>query len=129
MAHILERAKFTIDLRGQARSRQAFKFSVEYKADHFEVTVPVKKMSFEEKDGKMQVELGIAIYVYRDSKKVDEIDIPKTISEEKEKLLQSKVITFDIPYAVTEKGKYYFDVVIEEKTSGSKFRDFTDCKI
>ncbi len=129
LAYILEKAKFAIDLRDQARSRQAFKFNVEYKADHFEVTIPVKKVSFEEKDGKMQVELGITIYVYRDSKKVDEIDIPKAFSEEKEKLLQMKVITFDIPYVVTEKGKYYFDVVIEEKTSGAKFRDFTDCKI
>jgi GWxTD domain-containing protein len=124
----LDRAKFSLDLRDQRNLKHAFKFDVEYKNDHFQVEIPVKKVSFEEKDGHMLIDLGISIFVYRDNKKVDEIKMPKTLSLDKEKLLTMKNIEFQIPYHVKEKGKYYFDVVIEEKSSGARFRDFTDCK-
>jgi GWxTD domain-containing protein len=129
LPYALDKAKFSLDLRDQRNLKHAFKFDVEYKIDHFKITVPVKKVSFEEKNGQMLIDFGIAVYVYRDNKKVDEIKIPKTLSLDKEKLLSMKKIEFNIPYLVKEKGKYYFDMVIEEKSTGSKFRDFASCKI
>ena len=127
--YALDKARFSLDLRDRQNLKHAFKFDVKYKTDHFEVTVPVKKVSFEEKDGRMLIDFGITVYVYRDNKKIDEIKIPKTLSLDKEKLLTMKKIEFNVPYSVREKGKYYFDMVIEEKSSGSKFRDFTDYKM
>ena len=129
LPYALDKAKFSLDLRDQHNLKHAFKFDMEYKIDHFEVTVPVKKVSFEEKDGQMLIDFGITVYVYRDNKKVDEIKMPKTLSMDKAKLLTTKIIEFTVPYSVREKGKYYFDMVIEEKSTGSKFRDFTDHKM
>ena len=125
----LERAKFGLDLRDQRNIKQAFRFNVEYKADRFEITIPVKKVSFEEKDEKMMSDFGITIYVYKNKKKIDEINTEKSFSMEKDKLLEMKTIDLSIPYTIAKEGKYHFDVVIEEKSSQSKFRDFTEYKL
>ncbi|UCH96660.1 MAG: GWxTD domain-containing protein, partial [Candidatus Aminicenantes bacterium] len=124
----LDRAKFTLDLRNQGSLKQAFRFKVEYQTDHFLITIPVKKVSFEEKDGQMIVDFAVTIYVYRNNEKVDEINTPKTVSMDRDKLLEMKNIELSIPYSLSEKGKYHFDVVIEEKSSESKFRDFASYK-
>ena len=125
----LKKAKFALDLRNQKNLRHAFRFDVQYKDNGLEVTIPVKKVSFEEKDGEMKAEFDIVVYIYKDNKKTDEIHTQQIFGMEKEKLLTRKKINFTIPYTPREKGKYYFDVVIEEKGSESKFRDFADFKL
>jgi GWxTD domain-containing protein len=129
LPYALDKAKFSLDLRDQQHLKNAFKFDMEYKSNQFAIAIPVKKVSFKEKAGRMLLDLGIRIYVYRDHKKVDEIQMPKTLNLDKEKLLTMKKIEFAIPYSVKEKGKYYFDVVIEDKSTGERFRDFTDYKM
>jgi GWxTD domain-containing protein len=132
LPYALDQAKFAMDITGQtnAKKNRSFKFEAEYKADHFEISIPVQKVSFEEtQDHQMNVDFGITVYVYRNHHKVDEFNIPKSVSLDKEKLLQMKSIQFEIPYKVSEKGKYFFDVVIEEMSSASKFRDFIKYKI
>ena len=77
----------------------------------------------------MTADFGVEVYVYKNNKKIDEINMSKTFSMDKDKLLDMKTIEFDVPYSASEKGKYYFDVVIEEKSSETKFRDFVKLKI
>ena len=127
--YALKRAKFSLDLRDQSNLRRAFRFDVSFTENQFDISIPTNKLSFEEKSDTMNVDFDITVYVYRDNKKTDQFNVPKTFSMDKEKLLQMKTIQFNVPYTVSEKGKYYFDVVIEEKSSGTRYRDFTKVKI
>jgi GWxTD domain-containing protein len=132
LPYALEQAKLAMDLTGKsyAKKSKPFKFDAQYKADHFEISIPVKKVSFAEtKNDQMMVDFGITVYVYRNHRKVDEFNMPKTVSLDKEKVLQMKNIEFNIPYKLKNKGKYVFDVVIEEMGSSSRFRDFVKYKI
>lgn len=126
----LERAKFSLNLTKKSDSKKSFKFDAGYsKTGQIEVMIPVKKVSFEEKDNLMTAEFGVEVYVYKNNVKIDEINTSKTFSMEKDKLLNMKAIEFSVPYSTSEKGKYYFDVIIEEKSSDTKFRDFVKFKI
>jgi GWxTD domain-containing protein len=129
-SYALNRAKFSLNLAKKSDSKKSFKFDAHYnKSGQIEVAIPVKKVSFEEKENRMIAEFGVEVYVYRNKVKIDEINMPKTFSVEKDKLLNMKTIEFSVPYSASEKGKYYFDVVIKEKSSEAKFRDFIKCKI
>lgn len=128
-AYALEKAKFSLDLRDQSNLKRAFRFDVSFSENQFEITIPTNKLSFEEKNNTMNVDFDITVYVYKDNKKTDEFNVPKSFSMDKEQLLQMKTIQINVPYTVSEKGKYYFDVVIEEKSSGARYRDFTKHKI
>jgi GWxTD domain-containing protein len=128
-AFALEKAKFSLDLRDESNLKRAFRFDVSFSENQFEITIPTNKLSFEEKNNTMNVDFDITVYVYKDNKKTDEFNVQKSFSMDKEKLLQMKTIQIDVPYTVSEKGKYYFDVVIEEKSSGARYRDFTKAKI
>ena len=77
----------------------------------------------------MSADFGVEVYVYKNNVKIDELNFSKTFSMEKDKLLNMKTIEFSVPYSASEKGKYYFDVVIEEKSSETKFREFVKFKI
>jgi GWxTD domain-containing protein len=128
-AYALEKAKFSLDLRDQSNLKQAFRFDVSFTENQFEITIPTNKLSFEEKNDTMNADFDINVYVYRDNKKTGEFNVPKNFSMDKEKLLQMKTIQINVPYTVSEKGKYYFDVVIEEKSSGARYRDFVKVRI
>ncbi|MGD2086694.1 MAG: GWxTD domain-containing protein [Candidatus Aminicenantes bacterium] len=127
--YALNRARFSLDLRDQSNLKRAFRFDVSFTENQFEISIPTNKLSFEEKNGTMNADFDITVYVYKHNRKTDEFNVTKSFSMDKEKLLQMKILQFNIPYTVSEKGKYYFDVVIEEKSSGARYRDFTRVKI
>ncbi len=130
LSYALEREKFSLNLTAKSDSKKDFKFDANYnRSGQIEVTIPVKIVSFEEKDNLMTAEFGVVVYVYKDDVKIDEINTSKIFSMEKDKLLDTKTIEFSVPYSAKEKGKYYFDVVIEEKSSEARFRDFVKFKI
>jgi GWxTD domain-containing protein len=130
LSYALDQAKFSLNLTAKPDSKKGFKFNADYnRSGQIEVTIPVKIVSFEEKDNLMTAEFGVVVYVYKDDVKIDEINTSKTFSMEKNKLLDTKTIEFSVPYSASEKGKYYFDVVIEEKSSEARFRDFVKFKI
>lgn len=128
-SYALDRAKFSLNFASKSRKKRDFKFDADYKAGNVEVSIPVKKVSFEEKDDRMIAEFGLKVYVYRNNVKVDEINMEKNYSMEKDKLLNMKTIEISIPCSLSEKGRYYLDVVIEEKNTEMKYRDFVKCKI
>jgi hypothetical protein len=130
LSYAMDQAKFSLNLAKKSDSKRSFKFDADYnKSGQIQVTIPVKKVSFEEKDNLMTADFGVQVYVYKNNRKIDEINMTKTFSMEKDKLLDMKTIEFDVPYSASEKGKYYFDVVIEEKSSETKFRDIVKLKI
>ena len=129
LSYALEKARFSLDLRDQANLKRAFRFEVSFTENQFVISIPTDKLNFEEKDDTMKVDFDVTVYIYRDNQETDEIKVPINFSMAREKLLQMKTIQFNVPYTVSEKGKYYFDVVIEEKSTGARYRNFTRAKI
>jgi GWxTD domain-containing protein len=126
----MDLTRFALDLRESYNvTKRSFKFDVKYKSGNLTVNIPSKKLSFEEKDGKMGVRMHLTVYVYLNNKKIDVKELDKDFWWTKGQLLKMKKLKFDFPYALKEKGKYYFDVVIEELGSNSKFRDFVKYKL
>ena len=129
LSQALEKSKFIMNLTSKAVSKNSLVFDVNYNTGGLTFAIPVKRLSFEEKADQMTVELDIKVYVYRDDEKIDQISIPKTISLAREELLKMKNIEFEVPYSLKEKGKYFFDVVMEEKATAEKSRGFAKYKI
>ena len=122
----MDAAKFSLNLRKRVDLESAFKFETKFKANHINIKIPTKNVSFEEKDEKMTSKFGITAYVYRNGKKIDEIKVEKNLEMNKNEILKLKHIQFDIPYEPGQKGKYLFEVIVEEIYSSSKYRSF--CK-
>jgi len=102
--YALDRAKFSLNFAKKSDSKKSFKFDAGYnKSGQIEVTIPVKIVSFEEKDNLMTAEFGVEVYVYKNNVKIDEINMPKTFSVEKDKLLDMKTIEFSVPYSASDK--------------------------
>lgn len=103
--------------------KRSFKFDAAYDNGHVKIQIPVKKLSFEEKDGKMGASFRTTVYVYRNNKRLEDFSVTKAYAWNKDELLDLKNLHYDVPYPLKDKGKYMFDVIVEEIGSGSKFRD------
>ncbi len=125
----LNLAKYTLDLRDTKKSlKKSFRFSVKFNVNHFKITIPTKRVSFDSVGEKMKALFGITIYVYKNSKKICEIKKDKELIMTKDELLKAKTFDFDLEYELKDKGKYVFDVVLEDKNSTLKFREFCKTK-
>jgi GWxTD domain-containing protein len=121
-------ARFSLDLRDKQDLKHAFKFSVDFRDGNLNIVVPTKKVNFEEKDGKMNALFYATVYIYCNGKKQDVLKQEKSLQMEKDELLKLKKFQFTIPYSIKQKGKYYFDIVIEDKNSGKRYRNFASFK-
>jgi GWxTD domain-containing protein len=125
----LDQAKFTLDLRNKDKLKRAFKFDASYKGNEISIEIPVKKLSFEEQENNMISKFRVEIYVYHDYKKIDKISEEKTVVLTKNEILENKTIDFKISYKPDQKGSYYFDIIIEEILTSSKYRNFCNTRI
>lgn len=119
----LERAKFRLDIGMRKPRLNEFRFEADYKKDGVVIKIPVKRISFEKQNGKMKSDFSVEISVFKDYKKVETVMAKKTVSKEEKELLETKNIEFSVPYTPMEKGLYFFDIIIEDKSSSSKCRD------
>ncbi len=126
LLYAMDAAKFSLNLKKRVDLESAFKFEAKFKANFFKIKIPTKNVSFEEKDEEMTAEFNITTYIYRNGKKIDEIKMKKNLKMNKNEILKLKHIQFDIPYEPGRKGKYLFEVIVQEIYSSSKYRNF--CK-
>ncbi len=125
----LDAAKFALDLRDKDKLKRAFKFEISVdKKNGLKIQVPAKKLTYLPIGEKMKADFGITVYVYRNSIKIDTLKMDKAVIYPTDELLNMKYLKFEIPYSPTEGGKYLFDVVIEEKGTAQKYRDFASAK-
>jgi GWxTD domain-containing protein len=106
--------------------RRVFKFKAKFKESRIIIEIPISRISYEEKEGKLSSEFRIKIGVYHNYKKIDELEENKFLSESQEELLKKIDIVFEVPYKPVLKGNYYFDIVVEDlkSMSVSKYRSF-----
>lgn len=120
----LEMSKFTLDLRDKAKLKRAFKFKADFKKDLIQIEIPVKKLSFEESENQMIAKFKIEVYIYHNYQKIEKLTETKTITRSADDVLKSKTLNFTLPYKPEKKGSYYFDIIVEEVLTASKYRNF-----
>ena len=107
---------------------QRFKFKAKYDTGEIRIQIPAEYVSFEEKEGKMSAEFKIAVQIYSNSKKIDDIEETRTLAANKDKILKKKHIGLTIPYTLPSKGKYSFDIIVTDVISGSSYRNLIQHK-
>jgi GWxTD domain-containing protein len=122
-----ERAKFIIN--PTKEKEQSFKFKSSVEDNIVNITIPIKAVSFDEKENTMNARLKITIFIYHQYKKVKQMEETQDISGTKEELLNRENIRLTIPFTLTDKGKYLFDVIVEEVGTGVKYRNTIKVKL
>lgn len=119
----LEQAKFRLDIGMHKPRMNEFRFEADYKKDGIVIEIPVKRTSFEKRKGEMRSEFAVEISVFKEYRKVETVRVNKTVRKDEKELLEAKNIDFFVPYTPGGKGSYFFDIIIEDKSSSSKYRD------
>lgn len=127
----LDRAGYMLNKPKSGKLDQSFRFTVKFlhQPGQVQITIPVKTISFEEKNASMAAQFDIEIFVYRNYTKIDKVTKTSILDKSKEELLKLKSIDLTVPFAPTEKGNYQLDVIIKEPTSGTKYRNFYQFKL
>jgi GWxTD domain-containing protein len=116
-----ERAKFAIN--PTEKVAQTFKFKTFFEDNEVKVRIPISAVSFDEKENTMRARFKITLFIYHQYKKVNQVEKTEDIGGTKEELLNKQDIELSIPITLSGKGKYLFDVLVEEVGSGAKYRD------
>jgi len=124
----LDMSKFTLDLRDKAKLKRAFKFKANFKQDIIRIEIPIKKLSFEESGNQMIAKFKIEVYIYHNYQKIEKLIESKTITRSSDEVLTSKNLNFELAYKPEKKGDYYFDIIVEEVLTASKYRNFCSHK-
>jgi GWxTD domain-containing protein len=100
------------------------KFDAAFKENHIHISIPTKRISFKESGDKLYSEFRIIMNVYLDHKKIDSIEETKSLAKTEEEFLRTKEVIFEIPYEPKLKGKYLFDIIVEDLTAilSSRYR-------
>jgi hypothetical protein len=122
-----ERAKFAIN--PTEKAAQTFKFKATVEKNEVKVRIPITTVSFDEKENTMNARFKITIFIYHKYKKVKQMEETQDIRGTKEELLNRENIELTIPISLSAKGKYLFDVIVEEVGSGAKYRDTIKFKL
>lgn len=91
-----------------------FRFEAKFADNEIIIKIPVKRVNFKEEDENLNAKFRIKINVYRNHKKVAEIEDTKSIKKSEDELIQTKEIILKFPFEPSLKGKYYFDIVVED---------------
>lgn len=126
-ASALEDAKLNLMTQGFVEDgRRRFRFEAEFTDNEILIMIPVKRVNFKEEDENLNAKFRIKINVYHNHKKVDEIEDTKNFKESEDDLIQTKKIILKYPFEPSLKGRYYFDIVVEDlmAVSFSVYRNY-----
>jgi GWxTD domain-containing protein len=103
---------------------RAFHLKAEYDEGFLILRIPIDRVLFEERDGRLHSHLALKTTVYKNHKKIDADDEKKTYSFGEDEVLDMNEIVIKIPYPVTKRGNYLFDLVVTDLNSvyGAKYR-------
>ncbi len=125
----IEHSRYAIDSALFPNVKHAFKFSAEFKEGQVDITIPAKRLLFDEEGEQLSARLSFTVYVYKDYRKIDTIVREMSYTEKKVKLLEMKEITLRFPFIPTEPGLYHLDIVGKDLGADQRFRNFCQIKI
>lgn len=102
---------------------RAFRFKSKFKNNTIQIRIPVERIIFDEN---LTAKFKIKVNIYCNHKKVDEIEDIQILNENEEELSRKNNVFLEIPYKPSLKGKYYFDIIVEDLLSPafSKYINF-----
>jgi GWxTD domain-containing protein len=115
---VLEFAKLNYinpDLQGDVK--RPLRFKADYDQGKIILRIPARGIDFKEEDGKLQARFKMKINVYKDSIKLETFLQEKNAEETEESVLKKGDLRFEIPYPLSQKGRYLFDILLEDLTS------------
>lgn len=122
----IDRAKFVVH---QPENRdEPFSFKARYAGNKINIQIPTKTIGFEENGDNMNARFKIQVYVYHDYKKIDNLEKDQLFEDSKEGVLGRKRIAMNLPYTLDKKGRYTFDIIVEEVASSARYRDMISVK-
>lgn len=124
----IDNSKYAIDSAMYPNVKHAFKFSAEYQDGQINITIPTKRLFFNEDGERLSAEIVFTIYVYKDYRKIETIVKEIKTSEERKKLLEKKEILLQIPYSPEGKGQFHLDIVAKDLGANQRFRNFCQLK-
>jgi len=124
----IDRAKFTLNLTDREAMKNAFSFETKYQDGQIVIAIPLNKIHFREVENTIQADYKISVYVYREYLKIDSPIFTKQLSYPKDRIPSEKMLEFYLPYQISKKGKYYFDVLLEDVLTASRSRNFISFK-
>ncbi len=122
-------AKMSILYPSKGNSKYQLTFKSSVKKGNIILKIPTKKISFEKKSEKMEARFSIKIYVYKKFRKYDVINTKRVLENVTDSILSAKYVYLKIPLRYSEKGKYRFDIIVEDTIGQSKYRNFLKYKI
>lgn len=108
-----------------------FRFSLSYGKGVLQISIPVRRISFEEKEDGLEAAFHIRVNVYRDNEKIDSFEEEKVWETSESEILEIKEHLIDLPYDLSGKGEYLMDVIIEDRkaVSFAKYRNLIKRKV
>jgi GWxTD domain-containing protein len=128
LLNAIEQAKFNIYQKKEDTGQQWLKLKAAFKDNGLVIRVPARQVTFDEKDDAVIARFKITIYIYHDYRKVDEMEVSRDIRDTKEALLSREYIELTVPYHLSERGNYLFDVIVKDMISGSGSREIISHK-
>ncbi len=125
---VLDREIKNLNSFSSDKKRNYITFEAEIKNDLLTITVPVKRITFQENDDLLSARLDLSIFIYQNYSKIGQLDFPIEINEKSSIILEQKKLTFTFPLKLEGKGKFLLDIILRETISNSRFRQLVDLK-
>ena len=124
----ISQAQFSMNLADRGALQRILPFKAAYKDGGLSIAIPLKKAHFREEGDSIFADYKITVFVYRDYRKVDAPVFTKQLRYARDRIPAAKELTFALPYPLELKGKYFFDVIVEDGLTGARSRNFASCK-
>jgi GWxTD domain-containing protein len=95
-------------------AERKLRFEGRYENNALIITIPKKTVLFDEREDKLHSQFKAVIKVYRNHKKMDEIEVTRSLIFGEDEVWSMKNISFEIPYELPIQGNYLFDITIED---------------
>lgn len=106
--------------------KRMLKFKGEFENNRIILRIPTQRILLAEKDERLHSRFKVKICVYRNHKRIEELDETLSSSYTEDEILRMKFIRLEIPYSPPRKGEYLFDITLEDMMaiSFSRYRNF-----
>lgn len=129
--HFLEAAKLNLIESGSREEvKRRLTFDAGFDGRNIQLSIPVTRIKFQEKDGRFMSELLIEVNVYRDHKKLDRFERSKKFEWTEDQVLEKEKVLVELPYDTEKKGDYLLDIIVEDKfaVAFAKYRNYVRFK-
>ena len=124
----INQAQFSMNLSARDALQRTLSFKADYTDGGIAIAIPMKKVHFREEGNSIRADYKITVYVYLDYRKIAAPTFSKQIQYARDRIPDEKALTFFLPYPLEQKGKYFFDVIVEDAMTSSRSRSFASVK-